>query len=160
MQRSMARIGAFASALVFLTVVSACNKKNDNTVTDTTSLGTTTATVAVDSSPIRVSDIQVGKAIGSDKKVGNQTTDFGVRDTMYVAVVTDGAAKDAKLTAKWTYNGRTQVVKEDSQTISPTGGETVTEFHVNKKTAWPKGKYVVEVLLNGVSAGTKDLEVK
>ena len=160
MQRSMARVGAFASALVFLSVVSACNKKNDNTVTDTTSLGTTTATVAIDSSPIRVSDIQVGKAIGSDKKVGNQTTDFGVRDTMYVAVITDGAAKDAKLTAKWTYNGRTQVVKEDSQTISPTGGETVTEFHVNKKTAWPKGKYVVEVLLNGVSAGTKDLEVK
>jgi len=156
----MTRVGAFASALLVFSVVVACGKKNDATVTDTTSLGTTTATVAVDSSPIRVSDIQVGKGIGSDKKVGNQTTDFGVRDTMYVAVVTDGAAKDAKLTTKWTFNGRTQVVKEESQTISPTGGETVTEFHVNKKTAWPKGKYVVEVLLNGVSAGTKDLEVK
>ena len=79
--------------------------------------------------------------------------------TMYVAVVTEGAAKDAKLTAKWTFNGK-QVVKESSQTISPTGGETVTEFHVDKKTAWPKGKYLVEVWLNGISAGTKDLEVK
>jgi len=39
-------------------------------------------------------------------------------------------------------------------------GTTATEFHILKKTAWPKGKYTVDVSLNGVSAGTKDLEVK
>jgi hypothetical protein len=159
MIRKIPRVAALASALFLIGALAACNKKDDTTLTDTTSLGTTTATVAIDTTPVRVSDIQVGKGVGSDKKVGNQTTTFGVRDTMYVAVITDGAAKDAKLTAKWTFNGK-QVVKESSQTISPTGGETVTEFHVDKKSAWPKGKYVVEVSLNGVSAGTKDLEVK
>jgi len=159
MTRSTTRVGALASALILLGTLAACNKKNDTTLTDTTSLGTTTATVAVDTAPIRVSDIQVGKGVGSDKKIGNQTTSFGVRDTMYVSVITDGAAKDAKITTKWTFNGK-QVVKESSQTISPTGGTTATEFHVDKKSAWPKGKYTVEVLLNGVSAGTKDLEVK
>ena len=159
MTRTTARGAALTSALILLGTLAACNKKDDTTLTDTTSLGTTTATVALDTTPIRVSDIQVGKGVGSDKKVGDQTTSFGVRDTMYVAVITDGAAKDAKLTAKWTYNDK-QVVKESSQTISPTGGETATEFHVDKKSAWPKGKYKVEVMLNGVSAGTKDLEVK
>ena len=159
MQKPMARVSAFAAALLVMGAIAACNKKNDNAVVDTTALGTTTASVAVDTSPIRVSDIQVGKAIGSDKKVSDQTDSFGVRDTMYVAVITDGAAKDAKVTTKWTFNGK-QVVKQDTQTISPTGGENVTEFHIDKKTAWPKGKYTVEVLLNGVSAGTKDLEVK
>ena len=159
MIRTKSRVAALTSALLLLGVIAACNKKDDTTLTDTTSLGTTTATVAIDTSPIRVSDVQVGKAIGSDKKVGNQTTDFAVRDTMYVAVVTEGAAKDARLTTKWTYNGK-QVVKESSQTISPTGGETVTEFHIDKKTAWPKGKYKVDVSLNGVAAGSKDLEVK
>lgn len=159
MIRTMPRVAALACAMFLAGALAACNKKNDTTLTDTTSLGTTTAVVAIDTTPVRVSDVQVGKAIGSDKKVGDQTTSFGVRDTMYVAVITDGAAKDAKLTAKWTFNGK-QVVKESSQTISPTGGETVTEFHVDKKSAWPKGKYTVEVLLNGVSAGTKDLEVK
>ena len=158
MIRTMPRVAALASAMVLFGALAACNKKNDTTLTDTTSLGTTTATVAIDTAPVRVSDIQVGKGVGSDKKVGDQTTSFSVRDTMYVAVITDGAAKDAKLTAKWTFNGK-QVVKESSQTISPTGGETVTEFHVDKKSAWPKGKYLVEVWLNGVSAGTKDLEV-
>jgi hypothetical protein len=141
-----------------LGALAACNKKSDTTVTDTTSLGTTTATVAVDTTPIRVSDIQTGKAVGSDNKIGDQSTSFAVRDTMYISVITDGAAKDAKIAAKWTFNGKP--VSEDSQTISPTGGTTATEFHISKKTAWPKGKYTVDVSLNGVSAGTKDLEVK
>jgi len=153
------RVTALASALFVFCALAACNKKDDTTLTDTTSLGTTTATVALDTTPIRVSDIQVGKGVGSDKKVADQTTSFGVRDTMYVAVITDGAAKDAKLTTKWTYNDK-QVVKESTQTISPTGGTTATEFHIDKKSAWPKGKYKVEVMLNGMSAGTKDLEVK
>ena len=153
------RAASLASAVLLAVGLAACNKKNDATVTDTTSLGTTTGTMALDTTPVRVSDIQVGKGVGSDKKVGNQTTTFGVRDTMYVAVITDGAARDAKLTTKWTFNDR-QVVDESSQTISPSGGETATEFHVVKKSAWPKGKYKVEVMLNGISAGTRDLEVK
>jgi hypothetical protein len=159
MTRMTARVGGLTSALLLFGMLAACNKKGDTTVTDTTSLGTTTATVAVDTAPLRVSDIQVGKGVGSDKKVSVQTSSFGVRDTMYVSVITDGAAKDAKLTAKWTFNGK-QVVNESSQTISPTGGTTATEFHVDKKSAWPKGKYSVEVMLNGVSSGSKDLEVK
>jgi hypothetical protein len=159
MRRSAARLSALATAVLAVAVTAACGKKNDNAVVDTTAMGTTTASVAVDTAPIRVSDIQVGKAIGSDKKVSNQTDSFGVRDTMYVAVITDGAAKDAKIDAKWTFNGK-QTIKSDSQTISPTGGENVTEFHVTKASAWPKGKYKVEVMLNGTSAGTKDFEVK
>jgi hypothetical protein len=157
--RTTRRVAGVASALLLTAALAACNRKDDATVTDTTSLGTTTATIALDTAPIRVRDIQVGKNIGSDKKIGDQTTSFGPRDTMYVAVITDGAAKDARLSTKWTYNDR-QVVDESTQTISPAGGETATEFHVTKKTAWPKGKYKVEVMLNGVSAGTKDLEVR
>jgi uncharacterized membrane protein len=156
--RTTTRAATLSSALL-LTFALACNRKDETTVVDTTALGTTTATVALDTAPLRVSDIQVGKGVGSDKKVGDQTSSFGARDTMYVAVITDGAAKDAKLTARWTFNDK-QVVNESSKTISPTGGETATEFHINRKTAWPTGKYKVEVLLNGVSAGSKDLEVK
>jgi hypothetical protein len=157
--RTKTRAANFVIALLLTGALAACNKKDDATVVDTTSLGTTTATIALDTAPIRVSDIQVGKGVGSDKKIGDQTTSFGVRDTMYVAVITNGAARDAKLSTKWTYNDR-QVVNEDSKTISPAGGETATEFHVTKASAWPKGKYKVEVMLNGASAGTRDLEVR
>ena len=157
--RTTARATLLASAVVFSVALAACGKKNEGTIVDTTAVGTQTATVSLDTAPLRVSDIQVGKGVGTDMRVANQTTDFGVRDTMYVAVITDGAAKDAKIATKWTFNG-TQVVNQDSKTISPTGGTNATEFHVTKKSAWPKGKYTVEVTLNGVSAGTKDVEVK
>ena len=153
-----ARLAVFAGALT-VGAIAACGKKNEGTVVDTTAAGTQTATVSVDTAPIRVSDIQVGRGVGTDMRVANQTTDFGVRDTMYVAVITDGAAKDAKIGTKWTFNG-TQVVNQDTKTISPTGGTNATEFHVTKKSAWPKGKYTVEVTLNGASAGTKDFQVK
>src|SRR4051794_40457429 len=124
--RPTMRAVAVAGAVMFSAALAACNKKNEGAVVDTTAAGMQTATVSVDTTPIRVSDIEVGKSVGTDKKVADQTTSFGVRDTMFVAVVTDGAAKDAKLSTKWTYNGRT--VKEDSQTISPTGGTSVSNF--------------------------------
>ncbi len=155
--RTRVRAAALTSAL-FLFALAACSKKKDDAVVVDTGSGGT-MTVAIDTTPIRVSDIQVGKGVGSDNKVGNETETFGVRDTMYVAVITEGAAKDAKIDAKCTFNNG-QTVKSDTRTISPTGGESVTAFHVDKKTAWPKGKYKVEVMLNGVSAGSKDLEVK
>jgi hypothetical protein len=154
--RTTTRAATLAGAMVFSVALAACGKKDQGTV-DTTALGT--QTMSVDTAPIRVSDIQVGKSIGSDMKVADQTTSFGVRDTMYVAVITDGAARDAKIATKWTYNG-TQVVKQDTRTISPTGGNNATEFHITKPSAWPKGKYTVAVTLNGIDAGSKDLEVK
>jgi flagellar hook assembly protein FlgD len=152
-------LGATVRASVFLLAIPlvACGKKNDAAVTDTTTMSPSLP--QMNTAPAQVTDIQVGKSIGADKRVADQTTTFGPRDTMYVAVITDGAANAAKLTTKWTFNDK-QVVKEASQTISPAGGTSVTEFHMDKKSAWPLGKYKVEVMLNGVSAGTKDIEVK
>jgi hypothetical protein len=152
--RSIKRGTAAAAALLVLLSVAACNKKNDAVVNDTTSLGRTP-----DSQPLRVSDIQLGKRIGTDKRISDQTDDFAVRDTMHVSVVTEGASTASKLAAKWTYNDK-QVVDSSTRSISPGGGTTVTEFHITKPSAWPKGKYKVEVFLDGVSAGTKDFEVK
>jgi hypothetical protein len=142
-----------AAALLVLLSFTACNKKNDATQ-DTTSLGATP-----DSQPLRVSDIQLGRRVGSDKKINDQATDFGVRDTIYASVTTEGAATSSNLAAKWTFNGK-QLVDSSTQNLSPRGGTTVTEFHVTKKSAWPKGAYKVEIFLDGASAGSKDFNVK
>ena len=152
--KSINRGIAVAAALLLLLSVAACGKKNDAAVNDTTSLGGTP-----DSGPIRVSDIEVGRRIGPDKKINDQTTDFAVRDTVYVSVATEGASTGSNLKAKWTFNDK-QAVDSSSQSISPAGGTTVTEFHITKPSAWPKGKYKVEILLDGVSAGTKEFSVK
>jgi hypothetical protein len=109
---------------------------------------------------VTVSTISLGKAIGADKKVSAQTDTFAKADTIYASIDTTGAGS-ATLKAKWTYHkdGKVAMVKEDTQTIYPTGPAT-SEFHVSKPDGWPAGDYEVEVLVGDKSAGTKKFSVK
>jgi hypothetical protein len=109
---------------------------------------------------VMVGAISIGKALGSDKKVSAATDTFSKGDTFYVSVDTTGAGS-ATLKARWTYHkdGKTVVVKEDTQTIAPTGPAT-SEFHVSKPDGWPVGDYEVEVFANDKSAGVKKFSVK
>jgi hypothetical protein len=112
--------------------------------------------------PLTVASIDLGKAVGADKKVAAPAATFGVRDTIYASVSTTGVGENATIGAKWTYvkaDGSGIAVNESSQTVTTTG-PSATEFHITKASPWPKGKYRVEVSLNGASAGTKDFEVQ
>jgi hypothetical protein len=102
--------------------------------------------------------IDVGKGIGADKRVTAPMTTFGRRDTIYASVATEGAAPSKAISAKWTYQDG-QVVKEQAETIAPTG-PAATEFHISKPKPWPVGKYKVEIAVDGAPAGSKDFEVK
>lgn len=139
---------------IALMATAACSKKADDTaVAVDTSLNTMPPMTA----ELRVDEIEVGKGLDADKSVRDATNDFGVRDTIYVAVQTDGSGSGT-LTAKFTYQDG-QTIEETSQSIAPTG-EAWHEFHIQKATAWPAGNYKVEVMLNGTSAGTKDFSIK
>ena len=107
--------------------------------------------------PVSVTGIQLGKAVGADNKVTNETDDFKPNDTIYASVATDGAAQNATLSARWTYQDG-QVVDTTSRAIAPTGA-AATEFHISKPSGFPKGKYKVEVMLNGASTQSKDFTV-
>jgi len=106
---------------------------------------------------VRVTDIDVGRSISEDRTIADKTDSFKPADTIYVSIKTEGSAASAMLAARWTYETG-QLVDEFSKTIIPTGA-AVTEFHVSKPTGLPAGKYKVEVLLNGASAGIKSFEV-
>src|SRR5690349_1400759 len=82
-----------------------------------------------------VQAVDVGKGIGADKRVTTPTTTFGHHDTIYVSVGTDGAAPSKTVAAKWTFQSG-KVVKEQSETIAPTG-PAATEFHISKPSPWP-----------------------
>ena len=105
-----------------------------------------------------VGNIDLGNQIGADKRVTSPSSTFKPTDTIYVSVATDGAAPSKTITAKWSFQDG-QTVKADSQTIAPTGPAS-TEFHIAKKSAWPVGKYKVEISVDGSPAGTKDFEIK
>lgn len=147
---TMARTLTIALAL---SVLVACRKKDEAPAVDTASM------MPSPSMPVAltVDGIETGKGLNADKTVKDDAKDFGVRDTIYVSVKTEGAGTGT-LAAKFTFQDG-QTVDQASQEISPTA-DAYHEFHMQKRTAWPKGNYKVEVTLNGVSAGTKDFTVK
>ena len=106
---------------------------------------------------LKVDGVETGKGVNADKSIKDDAHDFGVRDTIWVSVKTAGAGT-GKLAAKLTFTDG-QVAGESTQDIAPTG-DANHEFHFSKKTAWPKGDYKVDITLDGVAAGTKDLTVK
>ncbi len=107
--------------------------------------------------PFRVVSVDLGKAVGADKKVTQPTAAFGTADTIYASVVSEGSAPSVALKARWTYEDG-QVVNESTQAIAPTG-PAATEFHIAKASGWPTGKYKVEITANGAVVSTKDFAV-
>ena len=144
---------ARVAIIAMLVTTAACSRK-DAAVTDTAAVTTVPEPTPA---ALRVSGIETGKGLNADKTVKDDAHDFGVRDTIYVSVKTEGAGSGT-LAAKFTYQDG-QTVEETSQQIAPTG-DAYSEFHIQKGTAWPKGDYKVEVTLNGASAGTKDFTIK
>ena len=112
-------------------------------------------------SDLRVTDIDVGRAVAADQTITEETNSFRPVDSFYVAVKTDGSAPTAKVAAVWTYEN--QRVTESEQTITPSGPSVVT-FQLPKpegpEGAWPAGKYQVKILLNGVLAAAESFEVR
>jgi hypothetical protein len=150
MQRHSRTTFAGVLCLALGVSVSACGKTDQDRAT---------AGGAVEASaPVQVADVTLGRGIGGDKRVTNQTDTFGARDTIYASVRTTGTGSGTQLTTRWTYQDG-QVVDERSETISPTG-EAYTEFHISKPSGWPTGKYTLRVLLNGSEVQTKDFTVR
>jgi hypothetical protein len=109
------------------------------------------------SDPLRIIDIELGRAIGLDNRITEPAEDFRPDDTIYASVVLLGTAESATLKAKWMHASGT-LLDETVRTISPTG-ETATEFHIVQPRGWEKGTYRVEILLDGVAVGEEEFRV-
>ena len=107
----------------------------------------------------KITSIQLGKAIGLDKRISEPAATFGPQDTIYASAESEGTAPSVTLKARWTFGDAGQLVSESEQTIAPTG-PAATEFHVSKASGWPAGKYKVEISADGSVVGTQDFEVK
>ncbi|MFN8653615.1 MAG: hypothetical protein U0133_17050 [Gemmatimonadales bacterium] len=151
---------ALAAAVTAGLVLTACGKKPAPVPPAETPAATPAPPPAPP--PLAVASIDLGKTVDTSNKVTAPLTTFGVHDTIYASVNTTGVGSNATLAAKWTFvkaAGGEVPVNESSLTISPTG-PIASKFQITKKTPWPKGKYKVEVSLNGTSAGVKEFEVQ
>ena len=107
---------------------------------------------------VTITDVSLGTSVGADKKVQSPSDTFKPKDTIFVAVSTDGSAPSSVIAVKWTF-GDGQTVKEDTRTIAPTGPAT-TEFSIQKASGWPKGSYKVETTVDGKPGPSKTFTVK
>ena len=94
--------------------------------------------------------------MGADKRVLAARSSFGVKDSIIASVYTENTAPGAVLTAKWTFQTG-QTVDSTSQTVA--ASPAVTEFHIVKKSAWPVGRYTLDVWLDGTPAGSQQFDV-
>ena len=109
------------------------------------------------SDPLRVVEIDLGRAIGPDNRVIDPTDEFRITDTIYASVVMLGRANAATLKARWSGESG-EVIDETVRTVTPVG-ETIAEFHLVQPAGWQKGKYRVEILLDDAAVGQEEFEV-
>jgi len=105
----------------------------------------------------QVLSLELGNALGPDRRVVAPATAFAPTDTIYASVIGKGAL-GTTLTARWTYQNA-QIVSESTETLNSTD-TSVLEFHISKPTGWPAGRYTVEILANGAHAGAREFEVR
>jgi len=107
---------------------------------------------------VNVASVTVGKSAAADKSVAT-TAMFAPKDEIIVSVRTDGAANNANVGAKLTFQDG-QVAGEQSATLNTSGAET-TNITFKNANGWPAGKYRAEVMVDGKAAGTpQEFEVK
>lgn len=109
---------------------------------------------------LKVTDITTGRTLAPDGTIveDTRTTMYWSTDTFYVSVATSGSAENVTMTARWT--GPESAKAEVSKTLSPKG-TTVTAFEAPPPDGrWPAGDYKLEILVNGISQGTRELNAR
>jgi hypothetical protein len=119
-------------------------------------VGGTMGTTTPPATSLVISSVDLGTAVGADKKVTKPGTSFAKADTIHASVATDGS-KASTVTARWTFQDGQVVHTEDKSVPS---GPQVTDFSISKPDGWPAGDYKLEVLVDGNVAQSKDFSVK
>ena len=160
---------AVAAALVATLALAGCKKKEE--VAPPPPAAETPAPAPAEPAPApapmaataSVASVDLGSAIGADKKVTAAAASFKPKDTIYASVSTstsDPAATVAtKLGAKWTFQDGQTVHEDPSADVQATNGG-VTEFHINSPKGFPEGKYKVEITQDGNVVQSKEFDVK
>lgn len=163
MKPKMTRCLLVPFTLAVLSLSTACHKNNPASATashDSSASSSMPGAQQPEAGPLSITGVTLGKSLRSDQRVSDAVGEFNPKDTVYASVETTGAARNAKLVARWTYDGPNgkQTVTEQSNTISPKN-DAVTEFHIQKPDGLPAGTYNLEILLNGKQVSTKSFQV-
>lgn len=105
---------------------------------------------------LRVTDVQLGRSLNADNSVRDHATSFAPRDSIYVAVLTEGKGS-ATLSIRFTLGGR--VLNEPKRQVSYTDS-AATDFGLQTGWGFPAGQYTAEVFMDGQPVGVRKFRVE
>jgi len=144
---------SIALSLAALGGAAGCNREQRADVD--TAAGTVEATTRA---ALSVVNVDMGRRIGADSTIADETTDFTSTDTVYASVHTSGTAQNSAVVARWTAEDGS-VVDEKTNTVT-TSGDARTVFRLSKQGGLSRGKYTLRVLVDGKEVRSKDFAVK
>jgi hypothetical protein len=144
------RVGAPRAVVVAL--VAACSGSED--VRPAGSEAAVTDSVAT--TELRVSNVMIGRRIGSGNRITEPTFEFAPQDTVFVSVATQGGG-DGTLTAGW--RSRSGEILSRSSEPVPSAGENA-QFRLEQPKGLKPGTYKVIVFLGDDSVETRVFAVR
>jgi hypothetical protein len=117
----------------------------------------TLAASVAKSAELRVSNVMIGRRIGSGNRITEPTFEFAPQDTVYVSVGTEGAGEGATLTAAWRSQSG-EILQKSSEPVPPAGENA--EFRLSQPKGLKPGTYKVIIFLGSDSVETKVFAVK
>ena len=106
---------------------------------------------------LRVSNVMIGRRLGSGDRITEPTFQFAPEDTVYVSVSTEGAGGGRTLTAAWR-SQTGEILQQSSEPVRPAGENTA--FQLSQPKGMKPGTYKVIVFLGDDSIDTKVFAVK
>lgn len=114
------------------------------------------AAAKVASGPRHISNVMIGKRIGSGNRMTDPSIQFAPQDTVYLSVATEGSSGPDKVTTAWR-SQTGEVLQQPTEAIKP---EENTAFQLSQPKGLKPGTYKVIVFLGGDSVDTKVFVVK
>jgi hypothetical protein len=108
--------------------------------------------------PMRIVQIQIGRALNADNTIAAPAYSFKPHDTIFLSVMTAGKGS-ATVSVRWMYG--TRMLDEPKKQVHYAYKDSAaTDFHLESAAGLPPGGYTAEVFLDGQPGGTKKFRVE
>jgi len=115
------------------------------------------ATAAAALSERRVSNVMIGRRVGSNDRITDPTFQFGPLDTVHVSVGVEGGRGAGTLTAAWRSQSG-EILQQSTEPVRPAGENTA--FHLSQPKGFKPGTYKVIIFLGDDSVDTRVFAVQ
>ena len=156
-------------ALVALVALAGCGRDRETASGSASQAGPAIATdaateadprpeAALDLGTLEAVALELGTALDADGRVAAAREVVAATDAVHVSLVTVGNAAAAPIDVRWR-DGNGAEIGADARAIDA-AGPAVHTFSRQPEGGWTPGRYEVEVLLGGQSAGVRAFEVR